>query len=100
MFEKYFNEKAKITKPIITLTEFNQPPDFGNLFIIPGTRAKKVKGRAKPKPKPSIPIRGSNTLPLAAFTNKAPIIGPVQLKLTITVVRAIKNAASIPPLST
>ena len=86
--------------PITTFTALSQPPDFGSFFIIPGASANKVNGNEKPSPKPNIPIRGSRTFPLAALTNKAPIIGPVQLKLTITVVNAIKNAAINPPLST
>ena len=55
---------------------------------------------AKATPKPIIPIVGLNTSPLAASTSRAPTIGPVHEKETITVVSPIKNAASIPPLST
>ena len=100
MFEKYFSENANKQKPMTTFTEFIQPPDFGSFFIQFGAIAKIVKGNAKPRPKPNIPIVGSSTLPLAALTNKAPTIGPVQLKLTKTVVTAKKKEAKIPPLST
>ena len=100
MFEKYLSENANRQKPITTFTEFIHPPDFGNFLSQFGAIAKIVNGKAKPSPKPSIPIVGSSTFPLAAFTNKAPTIGPVQLKLTITVVSARKNDAKIPPLST
>ena len=65
-----------------------------------GKRANIVNGSAKAIPKPTIPIVGLNTSPLAASTRRAPIIGPVHENETITVVSPIKNAASIPPLST
>ena len=55
---------------------------------------------ANATPNPIIPIVGLKTSPLAASTRRAPIIGPVHENETITVVSPIKNAASIPPLST
>ena len=92
--------KASIINPRTTLIEFNQPPDFGIRLIIDGNRANIVKGKANAIPNPIIPIVGLKTSPLAASTSRAPIIGPVHEKDTITVVNPIKNAARIPPLST
>ena len=89
-----------MTKPKTTLTAFIQPPDFGRFFSIPGNIANNVNGNANANPNANIPINGSKTSPAAAFTNKAPTIGPVQLNETITKVNAIKNDAKNPPLST
>ena len=91
---------ASIINPRTTLMEFSHPPDLGILFINDGNSAKIVNGRANAIPNPTIPIVGLNTSPLAASTRRAPIIGPVHENDTITVVSPIKNAASIPPLST
>jgi hypothetical protein len=100
MVIRNFILNASIINPRTTFIEFNQPPDLGMRFIIDGNNAKIVKGRAKANPKPSMPIVGLITSPLAASTRRAPIIGPVHENETITVVSPIKNAASIPPLST
>src|SRR6056297_1036565 len=94
------NENAKIINPSTTLTVFIHPPDLGNPFNIRGNIANKVNGKAKANPKPNIPIRGSKISPAAAFTSNAPTMGPVQLNETITKVKAIKNEARNPPLST
>ena len=92
--------KASIINPRTTFIEFSHPPDFGIRLIIDGNKANIVNGNAKAIPNPTIPIVGLNTSPLAASTRRAPIIGPVHENETITVVKPMKNAARIPPLST
>ena len=100
MVARNFILKASIINPSTTLTEFNQPPDLGIRLIMEGNNANMVNGRANANPKPIIPNVGLKTSPFAASTRRAPIIGPVHENETITVVKPIKNAASIPPLST
>jgi len=90
---------ASIMKPSTTLTELSQPPDLGSLRITEGNNANIVNGMANASPNPSIPTVGLSTSPVAASTSSTPIMGPVQLKDTITVVRPMKNEESIPPLS-
>ncbi len=62
--------------------------------------AKRVKGRAKAKENPSIPIIGSITAPPADWTRMVPTIGPVHENETRTRVKAIKKGPPMPPLST
>ena len=66
-----------------------------------GNMAKRVKGRAKPMPKPSMVTSETqrSVLEVVSPTRAAPRMGPVQLKLTSTVVRAMKKGARRPPLS-
>ncbi|MEJ7683557.1 MAG: hypothetical protein WKG06_38010 [Segetibacter sp.] len=53
---------------------------------------------ASPNPKPSIPNTGAILTPcLDVCPSNVPTIGPVQLKLTITSVRAIKKIPVNPP---
>ena len=59
-----------------------------------------MKGNAKARPNPNIPIVGRRTSPDAASTSSAPTIGPVHENDTSTVVSPRKKAASAPPLST
>src|SRR6056297_632268 len=100
MLDRNLKAKAKMMKASTTFTEFIQPPDLGIFLSQPGKIASKVKGIPKPKAKPNIPTVGSATLPPTALTSKAPTIGPVQENETITRVRAMKNDARKPPLST
>ena len=58
-FDKNLNAKANSKNPKTTFTEFNQPPDFGKVFIHPGNAANNPKGKAKAKEKPNIPINGA-----------------------------------------
>src|SRR5690625_1175705 len=93
--ERNFKARASSRRPRTTFTAFNQPPAFPILFSQLGKIANKAKGMAKATEKPSIPMRGPALPPLAANTNKLPIIGPVQEKETIVRVSAIKK---IPPM--
>ncbi len=71
---------------------FIQEPERGADFSHEGNMAKRVKGKAKAKAKPNIPTAGPMRLPeVAKSTNKNPIIGPVQEKLTKESVKAIKK---------
>ncbi|MCY1528686.1 hypothetical protein D9M68_638000 [compost metagenome] len=93
--DKNLSASASSRNPKHTFTLFNQPPDLGILFRKPGKIADKVKGSAKAKAKPNIPIAGARISPLElAWTNKVPIIGPVQEKDTKAKDAAIKK---IPP---
>ena len=100
MVVRNFILKASIINPSTTFLVFNQPPDLGIRLNIEGNNAKIVKGNANAIPNPNIPNVGRNTSPLAASTRRAPIIGPVHEKETTTVVKPMKNDASMPPLST
>ena len=66
-----------------------------------GNIANKVKGAAKPIPKPNMVTSDTqrSVLEVVNPTKAAPRMGPVQLKLTNTVVSAMKKGASNPPLS-
>ena len=88
-----FMLNASIIKPRTTFIELSQPPDFGIRLIIDGNNANIVNGSAKAIPNPSIPIVGLRTSPLAASTRSAPIMGPVQEKETITVVKSHKKCS-------
>ena len=97
---KNFNPKASSINPKTTLTEFNHPPDFGNLFIHDGKNANNVKGKAKAKPKPLIPIVSWVAPPSAVkeLPKSVPKIGPVHEKDTIASVSAIKKTPMKPPI--
>ena len=99
-FDKNFKAKANSSKPRITFTEFNQPPDLGNCFKPLGNIANKVKGKAKATPNPNIPINGPLTPPsTAASIIKEPITGPVHENETKASVNAMKKTPKSPPLS-
>ena len=98
--ERNFKPKANSRKAKTTLTVLSQPPDF--MFLrTEGNMASRVKGAAKPMPKPSIVMRDTqrSVVLVERLTSAAPRMGPVQLKETSTVVRAMKNGARRPPLS-
>ena len=83
-----------------TFTVFSHPPDFGKLLSRLGAKAKNIKGKANPKPKPSIamdrivaPPSEFNEVPITK-----PIAGPIQEKETIIKVNAIKKTPINPPL--
>jgi hypothetical protein len=65
----------------------------------PGKIANKVKGIAKAKEKPSIPIIGFKKAPCEAAIKIEPAKGPVQENETNTNVKAIKKTPMKPPLS-
>ena len=54
-FDKNLKANANSKKPNDTLTVFNHPPDFGNVFIQPGNIANNINGKANADEKPSIP---------------------------------------------
>ena len=87
-------------KPSTTFTVFIQPPDFGMDLSQLGNIANRVNGKAKAMAKPSMPMVGANQppSPVATSTNKKPMIGPVQEKLTNVRVNAIKKIPSKPPV--
>ncbi len=85
--------------PNTTFTELSQPPLLGILLSSEGKRAKMVKGSAKARLKASMVIMGVQNSPWVLFISTVPTIGPVQLKLTSTRVRARKNTPASPFLS-
>ncbi|MNR10990.1 hypothetical protein D3C85_1272670 [compost metagenome] len=98
--ERNFNASASSRNPRQTFTLFNHPPDLGIALKKPGKIADKVKGRARAKAKPNIPIAGARISPLElACTNSVPIIGPVQEKDTKAREAAIKKIPPSPLLS-
>ena len=98
-FDKNLKARANSKKPKTTLTEFNHPPDFGNVFNHPGNIANNINGKANALENPSIPTIGAIPPFEAASTNKVPIIGPVQENETIAKAKAINSIPTIPPLS-
>ena len=97
--ERNLKAKASSKNPKTTLTEFNQPPDFGKEFNQPGKIANKVNGMAKAKENANIPKIGLSNAPPAELIRIEPTMGPVQEKETKTKVKAIKKMPVIPPLS-
>lgn len=98
--DKNFIAKAISNNPKTTFTEFNQPPDCGKEFSQLGNIAKRVKGMAKAKENPPIPIAGVKYDPVVdAVTNKLPMIGPVQENETNPKVKAMKKIPMYPPRS-
>ena len=76
---------------------FIHEPDFGACFSHVGNRAKSVKGKARAKAKPNIPMAG----PIMLFcvltsTNRKPMMGPVHEKLTSVSVKAMRKMESSP----
>ena len=82
--------------PSTTLTEFSQPPLLGSFLSSEGNRAKIVKGSAKATLNASIVTIGAQNSPWVLFISTVPTMGPVQLKLTSTRVRARKNTPPRP----
>src|SRR5690554_5788535 len=89
--DKNLNANANSKNPRTTFTEFNQPPDFGRVFIHPGKAAKRAKGKANAKENPNIPTNGAIPPSVAACTNNTPTIGPVQENDTKANANAIKK---------
>ena len=86
--------------PSTTLTEDSQlPPLFLNFLSIEGKKARRVKGRAKATENASIVTIGAQNSPWVDLIRTVPTMGPVQLKLTSTRVRARKNMPPRPFLS-
>ena len=98
-FDKNLNASAISRNPRVTLTEFSQPPLWGNEFNQPGKAANNPKGNAIAKEKPNIPIIGPKYPPEDASTNRVPTIGPVHENDTNARVNAIKKIPISPPLS-
>ena len=98
--ERNLKAKASSKKPSTTLTVVIHPPDFGKEFNQAGNIANSANGKAKAKPKPTIPeVKLVATLPSArvVLPNKPPNMGPVQENDTIAKVNAIKKIPSPPP---
>ena len=77
--------------------QFIQLPLLGALLSHAGNRAKRVKGKASATAKPSMPMVGATTLPVVlTSTNRKPMMGPVQEKLTRLSVKAIRKMLSRP----
>ena len=93
------NAKAISKKPKTTFTSFIQLPDLGNFCMNPGKIANIVKGIAKAKEKPSIPMIGFKKAPCEAAIKMDPAKGPVQENETNTNVKAMKKTPMKPPLS-
>ena len=84
-------------KPSVTLMQFIQLPLFGTDFNHEGKSAKSVKGNAKARAKPNIPMAGPMRLPIeATSTRRNPMMGPVHEKLTSANVKAIRKMLSKP----
>ena len=76
---------------------FIQPPDLGAFFNHVGKRAKRVKGNARARAKPNIPMAGPRMLlAVVSSTSRKPMIGPVHEKLTNTNVKAMRKMESRP----
>ena len=78
-------------KPRTTLTELSQPPLLGSFFSSEGKSASTVNGSAKATLKASIVTIGVQNSPCVLLIRTVPTMGPVQLKLTSTSVRARKK---------
>ena len=83
--------------PNTTFTEFNHPPDFGNLLIMLGKAAKTAKGSPKAIPKPLIAAVIGHGPFFNAEPKTVPKIGPVQEKETKASVNAMKKIPKVPP---
>ena len=86
-------------KPRTTLTELSQPPLFGSFLSSAGKSARTVNGRANATLKASMVTIGVQNSPWVLLISTVPTIGPVQLKLTSTSVRARKKMPPSPPRS-
>src|ERR1043165_3402047 len=89
--EKNLSARASSIKPRVTFTWFNQPPAFAILLIMPGEKAKNVKGNASPSEKPNMPSAGPTRPPRLAATSNGPMMPEVQENDTITRVMAMKK---------
>ena len=77
--------------------QFIQLPLFGAAFNHEGKRANSVKGKAKARAKPNMPMAGPTMLPVeATSTKRKPMMGPVQEKLTSDKVKAMRKMLSKP----
>ncbi len=85
-------------KPSTTFTLLSQPPLLGSFCRMAGKKASRAKGRAKAMLKASMVTMGVQNSPWVLLMSTVPTMGPVQLKLTSTSVRARKNTPSRPPL--
>ena len=84
-------------KPSTTLTEPSQLPLLLRTFLISdGKNASSVNGRANASEKASMVTIGAQNSPWVDLIRTVPTIGPVQLKLTRTRVRARKNTPPCP----
>src|SRR5882757_3585319 len=94
--EKYFSTRASSMKPKTILRVVIHPPDFGKDCSQFGKRANSAKGSPSARPKPAMAKVSCTAPPFCprAPTSSVPRMGPVQEKLTIARVRAIKK---IPP---
>ena len=92
------NAAAISKKPIITFTEFNQPPLLGNFDKYCGNNANKKNGDAKANEKLSIPMIGQKTAPWLAVANNAPTKATVHVNDVKVNVKDINNIPSTPPL--
>ena len=83
--------------PKVTLMVFIHPPDFGAFFSHVGNMAKSVKGNARARANPNIPMAGPMILPLVvSSTSRKPMMGPVQEKLTNERVKAMRKIERSP----
>ena len=82
----------------MTFTLFIHEPPRVVFFSSEGKRAKSVKGKAKAMAKPSIPTVGARWPPpeVDTSTNKNPMMGPVQEKLTSASVKAMRKMLNRP----
>ena len=97
--DKNLNAKANSINPKTTFTVFNQPPDFGILPNKLGAKAKNIKGKANPDPKPSMASDKIEAPPseFKEVPNTNPNAGPMQEKETIIKVNAMKKIPNKPP---
>jgi len=98
--DKNLKANPSSRKPKITLKVFIHLPDLGKEFNKFGNKAKRVNGRAKAIPNPSIPTVNCIAPPCEEIepTSNEPNIGPVHEKETKTNVKAIKNIPIKPPI--
>src|SRR5690606_895966 len=98
--ERNLKARASSKKPKTTFTVVIHPPDLGREFNQAGNMANSAKGKAKAKPKPTMPeVKLVATLPSAkvVLPNNPPKMGPVQEKETIAKVSAMKKMPNPPP---
>ena len=88
--------RAISMKPSTTFTLLSHPPLLGNLVRMDGKKARRAKGRANAMLNASMVTIGVQNSPWVLLMRTVPTIGPVQLKLTRTSVRARKNTPRRP----
>ena len=98
--DKNLKARNNSKTPRATFKSFIQTPERGKRVITDGKTAKRVKGTARPSPKPLKTIRISNPtdseLEARRLPRAVPSIGPVHEKETSTRVNAIKTIAIRP----